>query len=95
MPCLFLPLGLLSVALALGVLLSAVRAWRQMRRWQGWSLIGDRLGCLTLLPPSDTLSALAVWPAAAGHDYAALDGGFRLRVVEEKRTIQAKEVQNG
>ncbi|MEX0492119.1 glucose-6-phosphate isomerase family protein [Raoultella terrigena] len=44
---------------------------------------------------ADTLSALAVWPAAAGHDYAALDGGFRLRVVEENRTIQAKEVQNG
>ncbi|MEX0559042.1 glucose-6-phosphate isomerase family protein [Raoultella terrigena] len=44
---------------------------------------------------ADTLSALAVWPAAAGHDYAALDGGFRLRIVEENRTIQAKEVQNG
>ena len=70
MPCLFLPLGLLSVALALGVLLSAVRAWRQMRRWQGWSLIGDRLGCLTLLPPSDTLSALGPLPLLAATDSA-------------------------
>ena len=27
-----------------------------------------------------TLSALAVWPSVAGHDYAALSGGFALRV---------------
>lgn len=44
---------------------------------------------------SDILSALAVWPSAAGHDYAALGSSFRLRVVEENQTIQAKEVQNG
>ena len=43
----------------------------------------------------DVLSALAVWPAVAGHDYAALADGFALRVIEENQTVQAKEVQNG
>lgn len=43
----------------------------------------------------DTLSALAVWPAVAGHDYASLASGFTLRIMEEHQRIQAKEVQNG
>ena len=43
----------------------------------------------------DTLSALAVWPGVAGHDYASLVNGFALRIVEEHRQIQAQEVQNG
>lgn len=43
----------------------------------------------------DVLSALAVWPTVAGHDYAALANGFALRVVEENQTVQVKEVQNG
>ncbi|WP_318371796.1 glucose-6-phosphate isomerase family protein [Enterobacter sp.] len=42
-----------------------------------------------------TLSALAVWPCAAGHDYASLAGGFALRVVDDDGVVQAKEVQNG
>lgn len=44
---------------------------------------------------SDILSALAVWPSVAGHDYAALTQGFTLRVLEQEGKIQAKEVQNG
>lgn len=44
---------------------------------------------------SEMLSALAVWPGVAGHDYASLVNGFALRVFEENQTIQAKEVQNG
>jgi len=44
---------------------------------------------------SEILSALAVWPTVAGHDYAALEKGFALRVVEQDGKIQAKEVQNG
>lgn len=36
----------------------------------------------------ETLSALAVWPSIAGHDYQALAGGFA-------RRVWAKEVQNG
>ena len=43
----------------------------------------------------EVLSALAVWPGIAGHDYAALASGFRIRVFEENKTVQAKEVQNG
>ncbi|MEL0551105.1 MULTISPECIES: glucose-6-phosphate isomerase family protein [Enterobacteriaceae] len=43
----------------------------------------------------DTLSALAVWPGVAGHDYASLVNGFALRIIEEHQQIQAKEVQNG
>jgi len=31
----------------------------------------------------ETLSALAVWPCSAGHDYAALSGGFALRITTE------------
>ncbi|EOH6332140.1 glucose-6-phosphate isomerase family protein [Citrobacter koseri] len=44
---------------------------------------------------SDVLSALAVWPGVAGHDYMALASGFKLRLFEENQTIQVKEVQNG
>lgn len=43
----------------------------------------------------EVLSALAVWPGIAGHDYAALTVGFRIRVFEENKRVQAKEVQNG
>ena len=43
----------------------------------------------------EVLSALAVWPGIAGHDYAALARGFRIRVFEENNRVQAKEVQNG
>ena len=32
---------------------------------------------------AETLSALAVWPCSAGHDYAALSGGFALRITTE------------
>ncbi|WP_072570483.1 glucose-6-phosphate isomerase family protein [Enterobacter sp. SA187] len=32
---------------------------------------------------NETLSALAVWPCSAGHDYAALSSGFALRITEE------------
>lgn len=32
---------------------------------------------------SETLSALAVWPCSAGHDYAALRDGFALRITDE------------
>jgi glucose-6-phosphate isomerase len=44
---------------------------------------------------SDVLSALAVWPSTAGHDYAALERGFALRVLDREGKIFAKEVQNG
>lgn len=44
---------------------------------------------------NEVLSALAVWPAIAGHDYAALAKGFTLRVFEENQQIQVKEVLNG
>lgn len=43
----------------------------------------------------DVLSALAVWPAVAGHDYAALAHGFSLRVIEENQSVQVKEAKNG
>ncbi|MFP2468738.1 glucose-6-phosphate isomerase family protein [Pseudescherichia vulneris] len=43
----------------------------------------------------DILSALAVWPSIAGHDYAALSGGFALRVTTDTLKLMAKEVQNG
>lgn len=32
---------------------------------------------------AETLSVLAVWPCSAGHDYAALSGGFALRITTE------------
>lgn len=32
---------------------------------------------------AETLSALAVWPCSAGHDYTALSGGFALRITTE------------
>lgn len=41
------------------------------------------------------LSALAVWPTIAGHDYAALAQGFSLRVTDVEGKIQVREVQNG
>lgn len=44
---------------------------------------------------TEILSALAVWPTVAGHDYRSLAGGFALRVTGHKGKIQAKEVQNG
>lgn len=47
-------------------------------------------GSVHIIPPftahrlintgTGTLSSLAVWPTVAGHDYAALAGGFALRV---------------
>lgn len=43
----------------------------------------------------EVLSALAVWPAIAGHDYAALARGFNIRVFEQNQRVRAKEVQNG
>ena len=44
---------------------------------------------------TEVLSALAVWPTIAGHDYAALAQGFAVRVVDQDGNFQAKEVQNG
>lgn len=44
---------------------------------------------------AEVLSALAVWPAAAGHDYAALANGFRRRVFAHNQNIAVREVQNG
>lgn len=44
---------------------------------------------------SEILSALAVWPTIAGHDYAALADGFSVRVTEVDRQIDVREVQNG
>ncbi|GDX05414.1 glucose-6-phosphate isomerase family protein [Buttiauxella selenatireducens] len=44
---------------------------------------------------SEVLSALAVWPSIAGHDYGSLAQGFAARVVLQDGKIQAKEVQNG
>lgn len=41
------------------------------------------------------LSALAVWPTIAGHDYQALAGGFNQRVTTDNVKLMAKEVQNG
>ena len=43
----------------------------------------------------DVLSALAVWPSIAGHDYSALSGGFAQRVTTANLRLMAKEVQNG
>lgn len=43
----------------------------------------------------DVLSALAVWPTSAGHDYAALAGGFAKRITTRNLQLMAKEVQNG
>lgn len=37
---------------------------------------------------NDILSALAVWPAVAGHNYAALQHGFALSVKERDRQVQ-------
>lgn len=46
-------------------------------------------------PGAEILSALAVWPTRAGHDYAALVGGFARRVTTANLQLMAKEVQNG
>ncbi|HGA2726414.1 TPA: glucose-6-phosphate isomerase family protein [Enterobacter hormaechei] len=43
----------------------------------------------------ETLSALAVWPSVAGHDYAALADGFALRVFASEKNLQGWEVRNG
>lgn len=43
----------------------------------------------------EILSALAVWPTIAGHDYAALSQGFRLRVLDENQRVCIQEEQNG
>ncbi|WP_148243667.1 glucose-6-phosphate isomerase family protein [Enterobacter asburiae] len=42
----------------------------------------------------DTLSALAVWSSVAGHDYAALVGGFALRVFASDNHPQGWEARN-
>ncbi|MFK3913746.1 glucose-6-phosphate isomerase family protein [Enterobacter cancerogenus] len=44
---------------------------------------------------TEVLSALAVWPTVAGHDYAALQQGFALRVTEVDGDILVREVQHG
>lgn len=44
---------------------------------------------------SEILSALAVWPAIAGHDYDALAKGFSLRVTCIDEQVQVREVLNG
>ncbi|RPH30581.1 glucose-6-phosphate isomerase [Buttiauxella warmboldiae] len=44
---------------------------------------------------SEVLSALAVWPTIAGHDYASLAQGFALRVFLWEGEIQARGVQYG
>lgn len=43
----------------------------------------------------ETLSAFAVWPCCAGHDYTALKNGFALRVVEEEGSVRIKVVEHG
>ncbi|WP_312951757.1 glucose-6-phosphate isomerase family protein [Superficieibacter sp.] len=40
---------------------------------------------------SEVLSALAVWPSAAGHDYAALAQGFSVRVIEQGGQARVQE----
>ena len=44
---------------------------------------------------SQTLSALAVWPSIAGHDYTSLPHGFALRVVEEAGKVRIMAVKHG
>lgn len=39
---------------------------------------------------SETLSALAVWPCSAGHDYAALSSGFALRITDESEVCHGR-----
>jgi glucose-6-phosphate isomerase len=61
-------------------------------------------GSVHIIPPftahrlintgTETLSSLAVWPCVAGHDYAALAGGFSLRVYAARHTSQAFEVRH-
>lgn len=41
-----------------------------------------------------TLRALAVWPAIAGHDYASLPHGFALRVIEEAGKVRIMAVKH-
>lgn len=62
-------------------------------------------GSVHIIPPftahrlintaDETLSALAVWPSVAGHDYAALAGGFALRVFTSEKNPQGWEVDHG
>lgn len=62
-------------------------------------------GSVHIIPPftahrlintgSETLSALAVWPCVAGHDYAALANGFALRVFAADDNAQGYEVCHG
>lgn len=42
----------------------------------------------------DVLSALAVWPCVAGHDYAALAGGFTRRIFRDANSPGVREVRN-
>ncbi|WP_437889656.1 glucose-6-phosphate isomerase family protein [Phytobacter sp. V91] len=42
-----------------------------------------------------TLSALAVWPAIAGHDYQALKHGFALRLFAKDGGVAVNEVRYG
>ncbi|WP_313050637.1 glucose-6-phosphate isomerase family protein [Atlantibacter subterraneus] len=44
---------------------------------------------------SQTLSALAVWPSTAGHDYTSLPHGFALRVIEEAGKVRIMAVKHG
>lgn len=57
-------------------------------------------GSVHIIPPftahrlintgTDILSSLAVWPSVAGHDYAALAGGFALRVFASDNSWEAR-----
>ncbi|KAA1049597.1 glucose-6-phosphate isomerase family protein [Pseudocitrobacter sp. 73] len=43
---------------------------------------------------NEILSALAVWPCSAGHDYSALKNGFALRVVDDAGSVRVMEVNH-
>lgn len=57
-------------------------------------------GSVHIIPPftahrlintgTETLSSLAVWPCVAGHDYAALAGGFALRIFASENGWEAR-----
>lgn len=42
----------------------------------------------------ETLSAFAVWPCYASHDYAALKDGFALRVFDDAGSVRVREVNH-
>lgn len=42
----------------------------------------------------ETLSAFAVWPCSAGHDYASLKNGFALRVFDEVGSVRVMAVNH-